>query len=130
MSNLESIVPSLELCKKIPKGAFNDSALWWIEEYIPGNKIPVDSYVCKRGTCEDSHGGYFLFYPAPSAIEIFDALTQKLPSAVVSASRSGYTIFYTSNGLDDSFNIIEEKDEILTVAALRMWLRLEEGRPA
>lgn len=29
MSNLESIVPPLELCKKIPAGEFEDSALVW-----------------------------------------------------------------------------------------------------
>ena len=29
MSNLESIVPPLELCKQIPAGEFEDSALVW-----------------------------------------------------------------------------------------------------
>lgn len=29
MSNLESIVPPLELCKQIPEGCFEDSALVW-----------------------------------------------------------------------------------------------------
>lgn len=31
MSNLERIVPPLELCKKIPEGEFRDSALVWKE---------------------------------------------------------------------------------------------------
>ena len=127
MSNLEAIIPSLELCKKIPKGAFNDSALWWIEEYIPGNKIPVDFYTCRRGTCEDSHGGYFLFYPAPTTSEICDALLQALPSIVVSASHSGYAFLHTDCDIDGSnFNTIEVKDAKLPDAALRMWLKLKD----
>ena len=31
MSKLESIVPPLELCKQIPAGEFEDSALVWRE---------------------------------------------------------------------------------------------------
>lgn len=30
MSNLKSIVPPLELCKQIPEGEFEDSALVWV----------------------------------------------------------------------------------------------------
>ena len=33
MSKLEKIVPSLELCKKIPAGEFKDSALVWVDGY-------------------------------------------------------------------------------------------------
>lgn len=32
MSNLESIVPPVELCKQIPAGEFEDSALVWVED--------------------------------------------------------------------------------------------------
>lgn len=31
MSNLESIVPPVELCKQIPEGEFEDSALVWVD---------------------------------------------------------------------------------------------------
>ena len=30
MSNLEDLVPPLDLCRKIPEGAFADSALVWV----------------------------------------------------------------------------------------------------
>lgn len=32
MSNLKNIVPPLELCKLIPAGEFEDSALVWVED--------------------------------------------------------------------------------------------------
>lgn len=35
MSKLEELVPPLELCKLIPAGEFEDSALVWIEVEIP-----------------------------------------------------------------------------------------------
>ena len=35
MSNLESIVPPLELCKRIPAGEFEDSALAWYNHGVP-----------------------------------------------------------------------------------------------
>lgn len=66
----EDLVPPLELCKQIPKGKFEDSALWWIEEHIPGNETPIDSHVCERRTCEYHHGGSFVFHPAPTLQEI------------------------------------------------------------
>ena len=35
MSNLKSIVPPLELCKQIPTGEFEDSALVWVYDDVP-----------------------------------------------------------------------------------------------
>ena len=34
MSKLESIVPPLELCKQIPAGEFEDSALVWLKNEV------------------------------------------------------------------------------------------------
>lgn len=41
MSNLKSIVPPLELCKRIPAGEFEDSALVWkkSEKYFQATEI-------------------------------------------------------------------------------------------
>ncbi|MBO4631275.1 MAG: hypothetical protein J5858_05065, partial [Lentisphaeria bacterium] len=37
--SLESLVPPLDLCRKIPKGDFGYSALTWNEGYVKGNFV-------------------------------------------------------------------------------------------
>lgn len=67
MSNLEKLVPQLELCKQIPAGEFADCALMWLEVDIPqGNKTEwrvIPSYKIFR-TCHNPK------YPAPTLREI------------------------------------------------------------
>ena len=48
MSNLESIVPPLELCKQIPEGEFEDSALVWVYDDLVG-------FLCRTSGCEQIH---------------------------------------------------------------------------
>ena len=48
MSTLESIVPPLELCKKIPEGEFEDSALVWVYDDVVG-------FLCRTSGCEQIH---------------------------------------------------------------------------
>ena len=48
MGNLESIVPSLELCKNIPAGEFEDSALVWVYDDVVG-------FLCRTSGCEQIH---------------------------------------------------------------------------
>lgn len=48
MSNLESIVPPLELCKKIPEGEFEDTALVWVYD-------DVVEFLCRTSGCEQIH---------------------------------------------------------------------------
>ena len=45
---LEKIVASLELCKKIPEGEFEDSALVWVYE-------DVVEFLCRTSGCEQIH---------------------------------------------------------------------------
>ena len=45
MNNLESIVPPLELCKRIPAGEFEDSALVWYRFWGEDNVRPRDQWV-------------------------------------------------------------------------------------
>ena len=70
MSNLESIVPPLELCKQIPEGEFEDSALVWekSEKYFQATEI-ID-YEYKVVTRAESNGGF----PAPTLEEIITTL--------------------------------------------------------
>lgn len=73
MSTLERIVPPLELCKKIPAGEFEDSAMVWKErtglsrDYLVKIREPEDiSY-----KVESAEVNYF---PAPTLEEIFYTL--------------------------------------------------------
>lgn len=67
MSKLESIVPPLELCKQIPAGEFEDTALVF-RPYV----ARVDNKVCPRAQCEVVVGDRPV--PAPTLEEILDAL--------------------------------------------------------
>ena len=44
MSNLKSIVPPVELCKQIPAGEFEDSALVWVYDDVVG-------FLCRTSGC-------------------------------------------------------------------------------
>ena len=65
MSNLESIVPPLDLCKKIPEGEFRDSALVWC-------RVRGEDVVCER----EKWVGVFGMspVPAPTIDEILEAI--------------------------------------------------------
>ena len=58
---LEDLVPPLELCRKIPKGDFEYSALTWNEGYVKGNFV-----IEQRGL------GRYYICPAPTLQEILD----------------------------------------------------------
>lgn len=85
MSNLESIVPPLELCKQIPVGEFEDSALVWVYDDVVG-------FLCRTSGCEQIHkkewqlehnhprkiairrkSGHEI-YPAPTLAEILESI--------------------------------------------------------
>ena len=50
MSNLESIVPSLELCREIPVGEFEDTALVWVYDMAALGKVMPREMVQFEGT--------------------------------------------------------------------------------
>ena len=70
MSNLKSIVPPVELCKRIPAGEFEDSVLVWekSEKYFQATEI-ID-YEYKVVARDESKGGF----PAPTLEEIITSL--------------------------------------------------------
>lgn len=85
MSNLKSIVPPLELCKRIPAGEFEDSALVWVYDDIVG-------FLCRTSGCEQIHKKEWQLehnhprkiairrkcgqeiYPAPTLAEILESI--------------------------------------------------------
>lgn len=87
MSNLESIVPPLELCKQIPEGEFEESALVWVYDDVVG-------FLCRTSGCEQIHkkewqlehnhprkiairrkSGHEI-YPAPTLAEILESIEE------------------------------------------------------
>ena len=68
MSNLESIVPPLELCKRIPAGEFEDSALVWEKSEKYFQALDVMDYEYKVVARAESSGGF----PTPTLEEILD----------------------------------------------------------
>lgn len=75
MSNLQDLVPPLELCKQIPEGKFEDSALIWVENCI-GKMV-----VSPRDFPGKLNGENVIFHyrgiPAPTLQEIMDELVLK-----------------------------------------------------
>lgn len=141
MSKLESIVPPLELCKQIPAGEFEDSALVWRDCSCRGY------YVSERfaGEASDCRGEQKFDYagnvapvimkatlPAPALAEIL----AKLPFT----DGSNRTPICCGRWVDDlsmwvvGYRNIDELRETdknnPAAAALRLWLRIrrEAGR--
>ena len=85
MSKLESIVPALELCKQIPAGELEDSALVWVYDDVVG-------FLCRTSGCEQIHKKEWQLehnhprkiairrkcgqeiYPAPTLAEIIESI--------------------------------------------------------
>ena len=65
MSNLESIVPPVELCKQIPAGEFEDSAMTWYNFH----GIPILRWRDNLGKLTGVRPT-----PAPTLEEVLDAL--------------------------------------------------------
>ena len=108
---LEDLVPPLELCKLIPKGEFEDSALMWVEDVPPTLTPFVEPrrYVL----LEDEE------IPAPTLEEIMERLHQDYIKA--GAFIRSYWGCYIINNYGDE--IAEVDDNSPATAALKLWLK-------
>ena len=98
MSNLESIVPPLELCKKIPEGEFEDSALVWC-------RVRGEDVVCAR---EHWVGVFGMSpVPAPTLEEILEAIREIQAWDTLTITRA-----------------TDDKTKLAT-AALRLWFKVK-----
>ena len=121
MSNLEDLVPPLELCKKIPAGEFEDSVYWYRWSYID-QKYLLDN--CKPNVGlyrEPCPCGMKYFYPAPTLKEIM----AKLPACQCYRLGELWTVALANDSIKSG--IRSGKPE---TAALRQYLELKEGRVA
>ena len=126
MSKLERIVPPLELCKQIPAGEFEDSALVWVYDDVVG-------FLCRTSGCEQIHKKEWQLehnhprkiairrksgqeiYPAPTAEEIMEKLDT--PSLWHRGTGTWHCICKE--------HVMVEKGKNASEAALRLWLRVK-----
>ena len=118
MSTLERIVPPVELCKNIPAGEFEDSALVWVYDDVVG-------FICRTSGCEQIHkkewqlehnhprkiairrkSGHEI-YPAPTLAEILESIGEV-------ETWDTMTIARITNGKQN-----------LTTNALKRWFKLK-----
>ena len=131
MNTLESLVPALELCKKIPDEKFEDSALVWTYSC---DKTITDPTVERREDvdfCRRNVVNAPPVYPAPTLAEIMEAI-----------DADGWycpTCYYQANTWqvdcesDDDVNsnsvpdILDAEDhDNPATAALKLWLRVNQ----
>ena len=108
---IENIVPSLELCKLIPAGEFEDSALVWRFDRICG-------FICLLPICSDKTArlqNNGMVYPAPTLAEILE----KIPDCVEVIRMKEHNHCMKATGLP----LVH--DSSLANCALRLWLKLK-----
>lgn len=109
MAKLEDLVPPLDLCKQIPHGFFDDSALVW-EKY--------DDFVCPRGIAVP-----LTSIPAPTLAEIIYELDN---NADIWQDDDGiWSVFNYPYGHESGMT----KDSPINpaTAALKLWLVQNKG---
>ena len=109
MNKLEDLVPDLELCKQIPAGFFNDSALVWWKGYDPETEI------WERERVPDDYG---IIAPAPTLAEIMWALPKNVEYQFFNGK------FLPCHPKFDEDDFADEKPED---AALKLWLELNKS---
>ena len=127
MARLENILPPLELCKQIPDGAFEDSALVWITDFSGGERIAEP-----RRYAPYDH----IAAPAPTLVEIMCEIA-KYPhyfnNAWLEVDGDGFIAgAWLPNRGKPGAHFTEYRDRNPATAALKLWLELtgedEHGR--
>lgn len=107
---LEDLVPPLELCKQIPAGAFEDSALAWNEdETYPG----APAILGLRANRVFSEGWRYI--PAPTVAEIMAAM----PACTCYRLGETWTVALCNDTIDNGV-----KSRRAATAALRLYLEV------
>jgi hypothetical protein len=117
MSNLKDLVPPLELCKLIPAGEFEDSALAWIDfrDVYPEENANPSVVVRKIAWAATSKKGV---YPAPTLHEIM----AELPACDCYrfSDKNEWTVLLVNGPVDGGV-----KSDSPAAAALKLWLKLK-----
>ncbi len=124
MSNLESIVPPVELCKQIPEGEFEDSALVW-DIHGKFDKWHVEKRV-KRSMRFGDYGRMSVEHADISAPTLEEIITTLLAYGwlVKTDSRSGLETFVELYSRTNNRGYAEHA-KIACEAALRLWFKVK-----
>lgn len=114
---LEKIVASLELCKLIPAGEFEDTALVWM--YRPALKGISDTLFMVDMRVKAEYLKREM-YPAPTLADIW----RELRNLSVNVMDGAITVSCKINP-DDTLYETARDDNNVTTAALRLWLRMK-----
>ena len=135
MSNLESIVPPLELCKQIPAGEFEDTALVWVYDDVVG-------FLCRTSGCEQIHKKEWQLehnhprkiairrkcgkeiYPAPTLEETMTSLLNYAGWLLKIDSRFGLETFVELSSQTNNKRYVEYAPSACA-AALRLWFKMK-----
>ena len=125
MSTLERIVPPLDLCKKIPEGEFEDSALVWdihgkFDKWHVEKRVKRSVRFGDYGRMSSPHADI----PAPTLEETMTSLLNYAGWLLKIDSRFGLETFVelysrTSN------KYYAEYDPSACAAALRLWFKVK-----
>jgi len=105
MSKLEDLVPPLDLCKRIPEGAFAESALVWVSDY-------ENWYVVERDVADPD-----IAIPAPTLEEILTDLIVFCDEPVCFWQGGWYVQASRYNGAQEEYDMTNS-----ATAALKLWL--------
>lgn len=127
MPNLESLVPPIELCRMIPRGAFAGTVLVWNEE---SNPVGYMSRCVLRCNVPINAAG--VIFPAPTFEEIMREMAEyphrfnNLTCDAYAENDFGVTAFIPYRGKAGA-RLTECRDKSAAAAALKLYLfRIEE----
>lgn len=122
MSKLESLVPPLELCKLIPAGEFEDSALVWLNI----NYVTIPWKVVARNISNYKMERNKKKIPAPTLQEIMEELCELSPYAIKLCKSFGEWSIESCIAVEKGERLISaDSSKNLATAALRLWLKLK-----
>ena len=128
MSNLEDLVPPLELCEEIPFPKFENSVFVWDR---------INQWILQRTEIDynDEEDGFYV--PAPTLQEILEDLPTEIKEEtryltmydVRNKERGfqfGYTAFNLAKKKVDQSRIFCAKDDNAVISALKLWMKINK----
>lgn len=116
---LENIVPPPDLCKQIPEGKFDDSALVWARPGNIGVLVGEDDLweIFERASLEKTEE----MLPAPTLAEILEEIDPSFDADITVRHHFGqWTVEYRHYPQD---GVASDNDKS-TIAALKLWLEV------
>ena len=120
---LEKLVPKLDLCKQIPPGAFENSALVWSYSC---DKRKTEPFIEERDCidfCRRNMVNAPPVYPAPTLAEIMEACPDCFSRRYPKAKPKWGVVFLRKRGLVED---VEFDDKNPATAALKLWMVLNK----